>query len=202
MPERLYQFQFDDAGEPAAPQNVTPTEFTGLAVPTQRKPDVLPRISEAGRLVREVKESVQVIAPTVAGQYLLERVFTPFEQFDQEETWVLLLNTKHWITHEVMVYRGTLNSAIIRPAEIFKPAVRVNAQVIIMAHNHPSGDPTPSPEDVQVTRQLEEVGRYLDTELLDHIVVGKERWISLRDKGLGFASEYREDRDQKYGTIT
>src|SRR6185503_8244501 len=142
---RLYQFRFDDAGEPAAPQNVTPKEFAGLACPTQRKPDILPRISEAGRLVREVKESVQVIAPTIAGQYLLERVFTPFEQFDQEETWVLLLNTKHWITHEVMVYRGTVNSALIRAAEIFKPAVRVNSSSIIIAHNHSSGTPDPSP---------------------------------------------------------
>jgi DNA repair protein RadC len=202
MPERLYQFRFNEEGKLAAPQNVTPKEFAGLAIPGNRKLDVLPRLSEAGRLIREVKESVQVIAPTIAGQYLLEQVFTPFEQFDQEETWVLLLNTKHWITHEVMVYRGTLNSAIIRPAEIFKPAVRVNAQVIIMAHNHPSGDPTPSPEDEQVTRQLEQVGQYLDTELLDHIVVGKDCWVSLRDKGLGFESERVDWRGQKYATIT
>lgn len=189
MGERLYQFRFDETGELAAPRNVTPKEFAGLAFPGRRKPDVLPRISEAGRFVREVKESVQVIAPTIAGQYLLERVFTPFEQFDQEETWVLLLNTKHWITHEVMVYRGTVNSAIIRAAEIFKPAVRVNAQVIIMAHNHPSGTSDPSPEDLAVTKHLEQVGRHLEIQLLDHIVVGKDCWVSLRDKGLGFVYE-------------
>lgn len=186
MAERLYQFQFDAEGEPATPQNVTPKEFAGLAFPSRSKSDVLPRINETGRFVREVKESVQVISPTIAGQYLLERVFTPFEQFDQEETWVLLLNTKHWITHDVMIYRGTINSAIIRAAEIFKPAVRVNAQVIIMAHNHPSGSPDPSPEDIQITQHLEQVGRQLEIELLDHIIVGKDCWVSLRDKGLGF----------------
>lgn len=192
MAERLYQFRFDEKGELAAPQNVTPKEFTGLVYSNRRKPDALPRISEAGRFVREAKESVQIITPTIAGQYLLERVFTPFEQFDQEETWVLLLNTKHWITHDVMIYRGTVNSAIIRAAEIFKPAVRVNAQVIIMAHNHPSGDPTPSPEDVAVTRQLEQVGRHLEIQLLDHFVVGKDCWVSLKDKGLGF--EYDQSK--------
>jgi DNA repair protein RadC len=150
---------------------------------------VLPRISEAGRFVREVKESIQVIAPNIAGQYLLDRVFTPFDQFDQEETWVLLLNTKNWITHEVMVYRGTINSAIIRPAEIYKPAVRVNASAIIMAHNHPSTDPTPSPEDLEVTRTIEQAGAQLGIELLDHIVVGLNCWVSLRDQKVGFGSE-------------
>lgn len=189
MAERLYQFRFDEKGKLTDPRNVTPKEFAGLAFPNRRQSDVLPRISEAGRFVREVKESVQVITPTIAGQYLLDRVFTPFEQFDQEETWVLLLNTKHWITYEVMIYRGTINSAIIRAAEIFKPAVRMNAQVIIMAHNHPSSDPTPSPEDIQVTRHLEQVGRQLEIQLLDHIVVGKDCWVSLKDKGLGFADD-------------
>jgi DNA repair protein RadC len=189
MVERLYQYRFNEAGEPAVPQNVTPKEFAGLAFPYRTKTDVLPRISEAGRFVREVKESVQVIAPNIAGQYLLERVFTPFDQFDQEETWVLLLNTKNWITHEVMVYRGTVNSAIIRPAEIYKPAVRVNASAIIMAHNHPSTDPTPSPEDIAVTRLIEQAGLQLGIDFLDHIVVGLNRWVSLRDQRTGFVSE-------------
>lgn len=189
MAERLYQFRFDEEGELTTPRNVTPKEFPGLIFPNRRKPNVLPRISEAGRFVREVKESVQVISSTIAGQYLLERVFTPFEQFDQEETWVLLLNTKHWITHEVMIYRGTVNSAIIRAAEIFKPAVRVNSQAIIMAHNHPSGTADPSPEDIQVTRHLEQVGRHLEISLLDHIIVGKDCWVSLKDEGLGFMDD-------------
>src|SRR5688572_2996185 len=98
MAERLYQFGFDEGGELAAPRNVTPKEFAGLSFPERSKTYVPPRINnDVGRFVREVKESVQVIGPEVAGRYLLERVFTPFDQFDQEETWVLLLNTKHWI---------------------------------------------------------------------------------------------------------
>lgn len=193
MTERLYQFRFDEDGKLAVPRNVTPKEFAGLVFPDGRKLDAQSRISETQRFVREVKESVQIIAPNIAGQYLVERVFVPFEQFDQEETWVLLLNTKNWITHDVMVYRGTVNSAIIRPAEIYKPAVRVNATAVIMAHNHPSGDATPSPEDIAVTRTIEQAGLQLGIDLLDHIVVGKDRWVSLRDKGLGFDLPIRRE---------
>ena len=85
-----------------------------------------------------------------------------------------------------MVYRGTVNQAIIRPVEIFKPAAQTNATAIVMAHNHPSGLPDPSPEDVQVTMQVREIATLLEMQLEDHIEVGKDTWVSLRNRGLGF----------------
>ncbi len=88
----------------------------------------------------------------------------------------------------VEVYKGSLNSAPVRPADIFKGAVRNNAASVILAHNHPSGDPTPSPEDARATEQLVEAGKLLDIEVLDHLVIGRGRWESLRARRLGFTS--------------
>ena len=120
---------------------MTPTGFAGLIWPEHLEPTLGP----SGRFVREARSRVQIGSPEKAAIYLQQHVYAPFEQFDQEEVWVLLLNNKNWITHEVMVYRGTVNTAYIRPVEFFKEAVRVNATALIVAHNHPSGDPTPSP---------------------------------------------------------
>ncbi|MCJ7736369.1 MAG: hypothetical protein MUQ10_03510, partial [Anaerolineae bacterium] len=83
-------------------------------------------------------------------------------------------------------YIGTLNSAQIRVADIFQVALRRNAAAVVVAHNHPSGDPSPSPEDVSVTRELVAAGKLLDIEVLDHLVIGDGRWVSLRERGLGF----------------
>lgn len=182
MPERLHQFRFDAQFGPANPQDVTPARFSGLRFPPPRQDHV----AQLGRFIRQVREEVEVISPQAAAQYLLEKVFTPFELFDQEETWVLLLNTKNRITHEAMVYRGTVNNVVIRPLEIFKPAAQTNATAIILSHNHPSGSPDPSPEDVAVTRSIVQAGQILGVEMLDHIVVGKDRWVSLKSMGLGF----------------
>jgi len=70
--------------------------------------------------------------------------------------------------------------------ELFREAVRLNSAALIIAHNHPSGDPTPSPEDVQVTRQIVEAGKLLSIDVLDHLVIGQARWVSLKERGLGF----------------
>jgi hypothetical protein len=183
MPERLHQFRFNEHFQLVPPQDVTPAHFTSLQFPV-RGQEQLP--AQMGRFVREVKEDVFVLSPQSAASYLLEKIYTPFDQFEQEETWVLLLNTKHKITHEAMVYRGTINSAVIRPVEIFKAAARANASAIMLSHNHPSGDPSPSPEDVAVTRSLVQAGQVLGVELLDHIVVGRDCWVSLKERSLGF----------------
>ncbi len=105
---------------------------------------------------------------------------------EQEHLKVLLLDTRNRLIRMVEVYRGSLNSSMIRVGEVFRDAVRANANAILVAHNHPSGDPTPSPEDVAVTRAMVEAGRLLDIELLDHIVIGKNRFVSLKARGLGF----------------
>jgi DNA repair protein RadC len=128
--------------------------------------------------------------PAVAARYLMENIYTPFDKFDQEELWVLLLNNKNWITHEAMVYRGTINTMYVREAELLKEAVRVNAPALILSHCHPSTDPEPSPEDVQVTARTHQAAQMLGLELLDHIIVGgQDRWVSLKERGLGFDVE-------------
>lgn len=139
-----------------------------------------------GRFVRTLQEEVRIRTPADAAEHLMRSVFTPFEAFDQEELWGLLLNSKNRITHENMVYRGTVNSINIRPAELFKEAVRVNAPAVLLSHVHPSGDPTPSPEDVLVTKEALQAGRLLGIELLDHIICGRDVWISLKQQKLGF----------------
>ncbi|MCB0171327.1 MAG: hypothetical protein KDJ52_17150 [Anaerolineae bacterium] len=137
-----------------------------------------------GRFVREVEHPIHITAPEIAAEYLMQSIFHPFRDFDQEEMWVLLLNTKNQITHETLIYRGTVNTALVRVAEIFKPAVWLNSPAIIASHNHPSGDPTPSPEDVHITRSIREAGQILGIEVLDHILIGNNVWISLKERGV------------------
>ena len=105
---------------------------------------------------------------------------------EQEHLNVMLLDTRNRMVKLVEVYRGSLNSSLIRVSEVFKEAVRANAAAIIVVHNHPSGDPTPSPEDISVTHAIVQAGKLLDIEVLDHIVVGKNKIISLKSRGLGF----------------
>lgn len=109
---------------------------------------------------------------------------------DQEHLRVLVLNTKNEVmgTHEI--YVGNVSSAVVRPAEVLRPAVRENAPSIILVHNHPSGDPTPSNEDVSITRELVAAGKLLGIDVLDHLVIGSgNRYVSLNDKGWAFNKE-------------
>jgi proteasome lid subunit RPN8/RPN11 len=85
-----------------------------------------------------------------------------------------------------VIYQGTVNSSVVRAAEVFRPAVSRTCPALVVVHNHPSGDPTPSPEDVRTTEQLRKAGELLDIELLDHIIVGHQRFVSLKERGLGF----------------
>jgi DNA repair protein RadC len=106
---------------------------------------------------------------------------------EQEHLRVILLDRRNRVMEIVEVYRGSVNSSQVRVGEVFKDAVRKNAAAVIVIHNHPSGDPTPSPDDVAVTRALVQSGKLLDIEVLDHIVIGQGRWVSLKERGLGFA---------------
>jgi len=99
---------------------------------------------------------------------------------------VLLLNTRNQVLDIVEIYHGSLNSSMVRIAEIFKPAIRKNAASILLAHNHPSGDPAPSPDDIAVTRAIIEAGKLLDIEVLDHLVIGQGRFVSLKERRLAF----------------
>ncbi len=105
---------------------------------------------------------------------------------DQEHLRTVLLDTKNRVQQISTIYIGSLNAATIRIGEVFKEAVRRNSAAIIVVHNHPSGEATPSPEDIQVTRQLVAAGRLLDIEVLDHLIIGRGHYVSLRERGLGF----------------
>ncbi len=105
---------------------------------------------------------------------------------EQEHLRVLLLDTRNRLMRTVEVYRGSLNASLVRVGEVLRDAVRSNAAAVIIAHNHPSGDPTPSPEDVALTRAVAEAGDLLDIEVLDHLVIGKGRFVSMKSRGLGF----------------
>jgi DNA repair protein RadC len=105
----------------------------------------------------------------------------------QEHLWVLLLNTKNQVISLQKIYQGTLNSSTVRIAELFKAAITKNAAAVILVHNHPSGDPAPSAEDIRLTRAVVEAGKLLDIEVLDHIVIGfADQYTSLKQKKMGF----------------
>jgi DNA repair protein RadC len=105
---------------------------------------------------------------------------------EQEHMRVLLLDTRNHLLDIVEIYKGSVNTAQVRVGEVFKAAVRRNAPAMIIAHNHPSGDPTPSPDDVAVTRALVQAGKLMDVDVLDHLVIGHGRYVSLKERGLGF----------------
>jgi len=106
---------------------------------------------------------------------------------EQEYLRVILLNTRNRVIGIKEVYHGSLNSSQVRVGEIFKPAIARMAAAVIVCHNHPSGDPTPSPDDVAITRAIVEAGKLVDIECLDHLIIGSgSRWISLKERHLGF----------------
>lgn len=110
----------------------------------------------------------------------------PMSALEQEELRVLLLDTRNRVLQMETVYRGSVNSSQVRVGELFKAAIRRNATAIVVAHNHPSGDPTPSPDDVAVTRAMVQAGKLLDVDVLDHLIIGMGRFVSMKERGLGF----------------
>ncbi|HNT25853.1 MAG TPA: DNA repair protein RadC [Anaerolineales bacterium] len=105
----------------------------------------------------------------------------------QEELRVILLNARMRLIGIEEIYRGSVSCSQVRIGEVFRPAIVRRASSIIVAHNHPSGDPTPSPDDVALTRAMHQAGKLLDIDLLDHIIIGGNRFASLRESGLGFS---------------
>lgn len=105
---------------------------------------------------------------------------------EQEHLRVILLDRRNRVLEIVELYKGSVNSSQVRVGEIFKEAIRKNASALIVVHNHPSGDPTPSPDDVAVTRAIVQAGKMLDVDVLDHMVIGQGKWVSLKERGLGF----------------
>ena len=139
---------------------------------------------EIGRrlLLMEHEQRVQIKSPTDVAQLLMLEM----SHLDQEHLRTVLLDTKNRVQGISTVYVGSLNTSLIRVGEVFKEALKKNSAALIVVHNHPSGDPTPSPEDVLVTREIVAAGQLLDIEVLDHLVIGHGRFVSLRERGLGF----------------
>jgi DNA repair protein RadC len=117
----------------------------------------------------------------VAGRLLLE-----MGRLEREELWVLALNAKNVVQRVSHVYAGNVSASLVRVGELFRDAVRIDASGVVLVHNHPSGDPTPSPDDLHLTAEAIAGGRLLDVDVLDHVVIGHDAWISLRDRGVTF----------------
>jgi DNA repair protein RadC len=111
---------------------------------------------------------------------------------EQEHLRVLLLNTKNQVLGMPEVYRGSVNSTMVRVSELLREAVRQNCPAIVVVHNHPSGDPTPSADDIAMTRKLVEAGELLDIDVLDHIIIGEGRFVSMKERRLGFGRSERK----------
>ena len=124
-------------------------------------------------------------APSITSPQEVAHLLLPRLRYrEQEEFCVLLLNTKNRLIAEVTVSVGSLDCSLAHPREVFREAVRHNAAGILLVHNHPSGDPQPSPEDLHLTQQLRQAGKLLGIEVMDHLILGEGHWISLREKGM------------------
>ena len=149
--------------------------------------------AQAARLTAIVELSLRLQEPMAEAR---PKVSTPAEAADlfmpsmryleQEELRVMLLDTRNRMMGIQTITRGSLNSSSVRIGELFRHAIEAPAAAVIVAHNHPSGDPAPSPEDVSITRKIVEAGKLLDISVLDHLVIGNGRFVSLKERGLGF----------------
>ncbi|HOT92276.1 MAG TPA: DNA repair protein RadC [Anaerolineae bacterium] len=139
---------------------------------------------ELGRrlMIESPEERFQIRAPQDAANLVMPLL----GHKEQEHFMVLYLDTRNRVLDQEILYKGSLNTSLVRVAEVFRGAVRRNCAGVIIAHNHPSGDPTPSAEDIALTRRLVEAGKLLEVEVLDHVVIGHNRFVSLRERALGF----------------
>ncbi len=139
---------------------------------------------ELGRrlLASAPEERPTVKSPDDAANLLMSEMMF----LEQEHLRLILLDTRNGVLATPTIYKGSLNSSVVRLAELFRAAIRANAAAFIVAHNHPSGDPSPSPEDVRVTRQMVKAGELLDVKVLDHVIIGHQRYVSMKQRGLGF----------------
>lgn len=136
------------------------------------------------RLMASAPEERSVVSsPSDAANLLMSEMMF----LEQEHLRLILLDTRNRVLQIPTIYVGSLNTSVVRIGELFRAALKANAAAMIVAHNHPSGDPSPSPEDIQITRKLVEAGKLMDVEVLDHIVIGQQRFVSLKERGLGFS---------------
>ncbi|TDM13027.1 RadC family protein [Macrococcus lamae] len=127
-----------------------------------------------------LEDKIRIKSPQCVADLLMERL----RYYTQEHFIALYLNTKNVVIHEQVIFKGSLNASIVHPREVFREAVKRSAANIIVVHNHPSGDPTPSVEDIEATKRLMNCGTMFGIELLDHIIIGNGTFVSIKEKGL------------------
>lgn len=157
------------------------TELPGIG---QTKAAQVKAAFELGRrlLVSAPSDRLVIKTPVdVANQLMSEMGL-----LEHEELRIVVLNTKNHVLKIFTLYVGSLNTAQVRVGEVFREAIRLNSAAIIIVHNHPSNDVTPSAEDIYVTRQFVEAGKLLNIDVLDHLIICQSRWVSLKERGLGF----------------
>ena len=135
------------------------------------------------RLMAAAPQEKPVVSSPADAANLLMSEMTFLEQ---EHLRLVLLDTRNKVLGTPTIYVGSLNTSVVRVNELFRAAIKENAAAFIVAHNHPSGDPSPSPEDIHVTRQIVQAGKILDIGVLDHIIIGRHRYVSLKERKLGF----------------
>jgi DNA repair protein RadC len=169
--------------------------LTGLARATDVELEAVPGIGEAkaAQLAAAFELGRRLLADWPAARWTVrsprdvaDRLVLQMGRLEREELRVVLLNTKNVVLRVATVYQGNVSSSLVRIGELFRDAVRLNAAGIIVVHNHPSGDPSPSPDDLHLTAEALAAGRLLDIDLLDHLIVGHDAWVSLRDRGVAF----------------
>jgi len=169
--------------------------LTGLARATEIELDRLAGIgtAKAAQLTAAFELGRRLLADWPAGRWSIrspadvaDRLVLQMGRLEREELRVVLLNTKNVVLRVETVYQGNVSASLVRVGELFRDAVRLNAAGLILVHNHPSGDPTPSPDDLHLTAEALAAGRLLDIDLLDHLVIGHDAYVSLRDRGVSF----------------
>lgn len=154
-------------------------------------PDTKSTSSLAFRLeLLTVRETVAGPLPDLRTPERVAGLLRDLQNLAQEAMTLLTLNTKYKLIDRHLVTLGIVDASLVHPREVFRRAILDNASAVILAHNHPSGDPTPSAEDIRITRQIVEAGRVLNIEVLDHVVIGRDEpgrtnsWVSMRESGL------------------
>ncbi len=169
--------------------------LAGLALASDLELEGLPGVgaAKAAQLVAAFELGRRLMADWPAGRWsirgphdIAERLILQMGRLEREELRVVILDTKNHVLRVQTVYQGNVSSSLVRVGELFRDAVRLNAASVILVHNHPSGDPTPSPDDLHLTAEALAAGRLLDIGLLDHLVIGHDAYVSLRDRGIAF----------------
>jgi DNA repair protein RadC len=170
-------------------------DLAGLARASELELAGLPGVgpARAAQLVAAFELGRRLLADWPSGRWsirgpsdIADRLILQMGRLEREELRVVILDTKNHVLRVQTVYQGNVSSSLVRVGELFRDAVRINAAAVILVHNHPSGDPTPSPDDLHLTAEALAAGRLLDIALLDHLVIGHDAFVSLRDRGVAF----------------